>query len=113
MCVPFRGIPPIRAPVSAAIVEYLCETYDPEGAVHPLPTADRAGAIDHRYWLHYSEGSLGERAPGKSQRSLAPLTECLTLLRPAPLVLLDLIMGKIETGTPWCVGRRVAPRVIL
>lgn len=61
----------------SAITEYLCDKYDAAGALHPL-AADRIGTIDHRYWLHYSEGSL------------------------APFVLLDLIMGKIETSTPWC-----------
>jgi glutathione S-transferase len=38
----------------AAITEYLCETYDPEGKFHPLSSEKRAW-IDHRYWLHYSE----------------------------------------------------------
>ena len=42
----------------SAITEYLCDTYDTAGALHPL-SAERALAIEHRYWLHYSEGSLG------------------------------------------------------
>ena len=40
---------------TGAIVEYLVETYDPEGRLAPTPgTPER---LRWRYWLHYAEGS--------------------------------------------------------
>lgn len=74
---------------SGAITEYLCETYDPEGKFHPLSSEKRAW-IDHRYWLHYSEGSL------------------------AGFLVLQLIMDRIEVNTPWLVrpvGRGISSAV--
>lgn len=40
---------------SGAILEYLQETYDPEGILKP---ADAALRLQYRFWLHYAEGSL-------------------------------------------------------
>lgn len=40
---------------SGAILEYLQETYDPDGHFRPQEPADRQL---YRFWLHYAEGSL-------------------------------------------------------
>ena len=40
---------------SGAILEYLQETYDPDGHFMPQEPADRQL---YRFWLHYAEGSL-------------------------------------------------------
>lgn len=41
---------------SGAIIEYLLEAYDPDRRLTP-PLADRRACVQHRYWLHYTEGS--------------------------------------------------------
>lgn len=40
---------------SGAILEYLQETYDPDGILKP---DDAALRLQYRFWLHYAEGSL-------------------------------------------------------
>lgn len=40
---------------SGAILEYLQETYDPDGILKPDDSALR---LQYRFWLHYAEGSL-------------------------------------------------------
>lgn len=40
---------------SGAIIEYLQETYDPQGTLKP---EERSSRLQYRYWLHYAEGSL-------------------------------------------------------
>lgn len=40
---------------SGAILEYLQETYDPDGLLKPQEPAQK---VQYRFWLHYAEGSL-------------------------------------------------------
>lgn len=61
---------------SGAIAEYLLETYDPEHRLHPAP--DSPLRQQHRYWLHYAEGSL------------------------MPWLLLKLVFGRLQgPPVPW------------
>ena len=40
---------------SGAILEYLQETYDPDGLLKPQEPTQK---VQYRFWLHYAEGSL-------------------------------------------------------
>lgn len=40
---------------TGAIMEYLVDTYDPDGTLHPL--AGSPSLTPYRYWMHYAEGS--------------------------------------------------------
>lgn len=40
---------------SGAILEYLQETYDPDGLLKPQESTQK---VQYRFWLHYAEGSL-------------------------------------------------------
>ena len=62
---------------SGAIIEYLQETYDPQGQLKP---ADGPSRLQYRYWLHYAEGSL------------------------MPLLVMKLIFGRLgKPPMPWLI----------
>lgn len=60
---------------SAAIIEYLQETYDTGSRLKPVTAQDK---LEYRFWLHYAEGSL------------------------MPLLLMKLVFGSLgKSPVPW------------
>ena len=68
---------------SAAILEYLQETYDEQQQFRPEDPADKA---QYRYWMHYAEGSL------------------------MPLLVMQLVMTTVPKHTPLLI-RPVAKKI--
>lgn len=73
---------------SAAILEYLADTYDKEGRFQPQPGSPEYRRF--RYWMHYAEGSL-----------MPPLLLSLVFNRipkgPLPFFLKPIVKGICET----------------
>ena len=68
---------------SAAILEYLQETYDEKQQFRPEDIADKA---QYRYWMHYAEGSL------------------------MPLLVMTLVMNNVSKHVPWVI-RPIAEKI--
>ncbi len=86
---------------TGAIVEYLVDKAD--GRLGP--PANRAGALDYRYWLHYAEGSLMPPLLVKLVLQRVPLFGKAAQKRIQPMidVHLDFIEATLATR-PWFTG---------